>query len=116
VLKREVGVGYSVPPDREAAAEATAAVTRSLIEAIRNTFVYFAQTNPSTPLDGAVLTGGGVHLPGFGQFLASATRLPVTLGNPFDNLSVGKSVSRDMSQGSEYVATLAIGLGSAVAA
>lgn len=116
VLKREVGVGYSVPADREAAAEATAAVTRSLIEAIRNTFVYFAQTNPSTPLEGAVLTGGGVHLPGFGQFLASATRLPVTLGNPFDNLSVGKSVSRDMSQGSEYVATLAIGLGSAVAA
>ncbi len=115
-LKREIGVGYAVPADREAAAEATSAVTRALIESIRNTFVYFAQANPGTPIEGAVLTGGGVHLPGFGQFLASASRLPVTLGNPFDNLSTSKGLGRDLPQGTEYVATLAIGLGSAVAA
>ena len=115
-LKREVGVGYSVPADRELAAEATAAVTRSLIESIRNTFVYFSQTNPSTPLDGVMLTGGAVHLPGFGQFLASATRMSVTLGNPLDNLAVGKGLASSLPQGSEHVATLAIGLGSAVAA
>lgn len=115
-LKREIGVGYAVPADREAAAEATSAVTRTLIESIRNTFVYFGQTSPGTAIDGVVLTGGGVHLPGFGQFLASASRLPVTLGNPLENLSVNRGLTKGLEQGTEYVATLAIGLGSAVAA
>ncbi|MBC7306280.1 MAG: type IV pilus assembly protein PilM, partial [Dietzia sp.] len=81
-VKREVGIGYAVPPERQAAAEAIARPTSALVEAIRNTFVYFQGNNPGAGIEVVVLTGGGCHLPGLGQYLSSANRLPVTLGDP----------------------------------
>lgn len=113
ILKREVGVGYSVPPERQPAAEATVTVTRNIIEAIRNTFVYFAQTHNGAAIDTVLLTGGGSHLPGFWQYLSSASRINVGMANPLENLNVSKSAASNVPAGLESTMALAIGLGSA---
>lgn len=115
-LKREVGVGYTMPPERQAAAQAIAHVTRSLIDSIRNTFTYFTQANAGAVIDGVLVTGGGALLPGFTQYLSSVSRLPVYLANPLDNLDLSKSARANIAAGHEGIATLAIGLGSAVVA
>ncbi len=63
-----------------------------------------------------MLTGGGSHLSGLGQYLASTTRLPAVLGNPLAGLRYGKSVHRDAVDGAESLAAVAVGLAYGVAA
>ena len=115
-VKREVGIGYTVAPDRAAAAEAISAVTQTLIESVRNTLVYYQGNNPGAGIEVVLLTGGGAQLPGFGQYLSSASRLPVTLGNPLANLKMGKSLTLDSFAGFESLVALPIGLAYGVAA
>jgi type IV pilus assembly protein PilM len=115
-LKREIGVGFSVPPDRQPAAEAIGQVVRTLAESVRNTFVYYQSNTPGATIDVLVLAGGGAHLPGLGQYMSSATRLPATLGNPLSTLRQGKSAARDVQPGRESFHALSIGLAYGVAA
>jgi len=115
-VKREIGVGFAVGPDREVAAEAISGVARTLIESIRNTFVYYSGNNPGAGIDGAIMTGGGSHLPGLGQYLSSASRLAVTLGDPLAGLRMGKLVPRDTLNGIESLVALPVGLAYGVAA
>ena len=75
-VKREVGIGYAVGPERADAAEAISTVVRALVESVRNTFVYYASNNPGAGIDVCVLTGGGSHLP------ASASTSPARAGCP----------------------------------
>jgi type IV pilus assembly protein PilM len=114
--KRALGVGATPQPGYEVAAEAIAAVVRTLVESIRNTFVYHASSHPDSPVEMAVLTGGGTHLPGFGQYLASTTRLPAILGNPVQGFDYAGSLRREAIAGSESLAAVAIGLAYGVAA
>ncbi|KGM02904.1 pilus biosynthesis protein PilM [Cellulomonas cellasea DSM 20118] len=116
VIKRTIGVGYAVEAEHEAAAEAVANVTRTLIESVRNTFVYYAGNNPGALIEAVVLTGGGSHLPGLGQYLSSASRLPVTLGDPLAGLKIGKTVARESLTGLESLVALPVGLAYGVAA
>ncbi len=90
-IKREIGVGYATSPELAAAATSVAHVSTSLVEAIRGTLGYYAQSNPQQPVEALVLTGGAVLLPGLGQFIASGTRLPVTLGSPLQHVEIAKS-------------------------
>lgn len=90
-LKREIGIGHGFNPELAPAADSIAHVSTTLVEAIRGTLGYFAQSNPQTPVETLVLTGGAVMLPGLGQFVASATRLPVTLGSPLQHVEVARS-------------------------
>jgi type IV pilus assembly protein PilM len=115
-VKREIGIGYAVPPEWSAASEAVGEVVRSLVEAIRNTFVYFASSNPGSPLDVAVLTGGGAHLPGLGQYLSSASRLPVVLGDPLAAVRPGKAGAAASVKGRESLLAVPVGLAYGVAA
>ncbi|WP_421741425.1 type IV pilus assembly protein PilM [Cellulomonas sp.] len=115
-IKREVGIGYSVSADRAEAAEAVSNVVRTLVEAIRNTFVYYSSNNPGAPLELVVLTGGGAHLAGLGQYLSSASRLQVTLGDPLAGLRSAKTVSREALVGHEAFIALPVGLAYGVAA
>lgn len=116
-LKRQIGIGFAVPPELTDAAEASSHVVRTLIEAVRNTFVYFAQNNPRTAIDVVVLTGGGAHLPGLGQFLSSASRLPVALGDPLEAVAVSRSLGgREAFAGRESLMALPMGLAYGVAA
>lgn len=116
-LKRHLGVGFGVPDDHADAAAAVEAVARSLVEAIRNTFVYYSGNNPGQHIEAAVLTGGGAHLPGFGQYLATATRLEVKLGDPLETVTVARSAGgRESFVGHESLMALPLGLAYGVAA
>lgn len=116
MVKREIGVGFAVGPEQATVAEAITAVTRTLIEGVRNTFVYYSGNNPGAAIEMAVMTGGGSHLPGLGQYLSSAGRLPVTLGDPLAGLRMGKSMPRAALAGFESLVALPIGLAYGVAA
>lgn len=114
-LKRQIGVGYAVPPQLVDASEALKAVTQNLVEAVRNTFVYYSGNNPGVPLEMAVLTGGGAHLPGLGQYLSSASRLAVSLGDPLEAVQVPRA-ARESLAGRESLMAMSIGLAYGVAA
>lgn len=115
-LKRQVGIGFSPPPEHQAAAEAVAAAARVLVEAVRNTFVYYAANHPGSGIDVVVLTGGGAHLPGLGQYLSSSSRLPTMLGDATAGFKFGKLVDRQQLAGQESLIALPVGLAYGVAA
>lgn len=81
-IKRQVGVGLAVPPEMRLAADAIGRASQNLVEAIRNTLVYYAANNPGAAAEIVVLTGGGSRLSGLGQYLSSAARITVTYGDP----------------------------------
>ena len=114
-IKREVGIGFAVPTERMAAAEAIGNVVRPLVEAVRNTFVYYASNHPGAGIDVVVLTGGGAQLPGLGQYLASASRLQVSLADPVGALRIGRSSGVDAARAAG-LAAMPLGLAYGVAA
>jgi type IV pilus assembly protein PilM len=114
-IKRQVGIGYRQPPELAAAAEAVDSAVRPLVEAVRNTFVYYASNHPGAGIDLVLLTGGGAQLPGLGQYLASASRLPITLGDAFGGVRIGKGVA-PMLEGKQSLVALPLGLAYGVAA
>lgn len=109
-VKREVGIGFAVGADLAAASEAVSGIVRPLIEAVRNTFVYYAGNHPGAGIDVVVLTGGGSHLPGLGQYLASASRLPVTIGDPLASMKVAKTIHTDLPSRHPSMMAMPIGL------
>jgi type IV pilus assembly protein PilM len=110
-LKRQIGIGYAVAPEFADAAEALHAVTHNLIEAVRNTFVYYSGNNPGAGIEMAVLTGGAAHLPGLGQYLSSASRLAVTLGDPLQSVQTSRVAGgRDALNGKESLMAMSLGL------
>lgn len=108
-FKRTVGVGNEGPPEQQLARDASIQSTRQLVEGIRNTFVYFAGNNAGQAVQHAVLTGGGAYLPGLGQYLASASRLPVSFGSGLANVRVAKKAQGPLAGQETLVATV-IGL------
>jgi type IV pilus assembly protein PilM len=115
-IKREVGLGYVSAQGHQGAAEAIAEVSGSLVESVRNTLVFYGANNPGAGVGMIVLTGGGAHLPGLGQYLSSTTRLQVVLGDPIGRLRVGKTVDRAALSGYESLTALTVGLAHGVAA
>lgn len=116
-LKRTVGLGMSAQADYAPVQEAITATVRTLVEAIRNTFVYYSSNNPGRPLEGVVLTGGGGHLPGLGQYLATSARVAVSFGDPLETVTVAKSAGgREAFTGRESLLALPLGLAYGVAA
>jgi type IV pilus assembly protein PilM len=115
-IKREVGIGYAVGSDRAVAAEAIGTVVRALAESLRNTFSYYSSSNGGAVINAVVLTGGGSHLPGFGQYLSSASRLPVSIGDPLAGLRSGRAMQRERLNGFESLVALPVGLAYGVAA
>jgi type IV pilus assembly protein PilM len=115
-VKREVGLGQPTTPEQAAASEVIGHVTRGLVEAIRNTFVYYSGNHPGAVLEGVVLTGGGAHLEGLGQYLSSSSRLPVAIGNALQDVALGKGVPPQHLAGRESLVSLPLGLALGVAA
>jgi type IV pilus assembly protein PilM len=115
-VKRAVGIGRPVGAEHAAAGEAISAVVRPLMEAVRNTFVYYASNNPGAGIQTAVLTGGGSQLPGLDRYLASTSRLTVVAGDPLSSLKVAATPElEDLAERSPFLATT-IGLAYGVAA
>lgn len=116
-LKREIGVGFQTRPELAEAAESLTFVTTNLVESVRNTFNFYTGSAEGARIDVVALTGGGAHLPGLGQYLASSSRLNVVLGDPFEALQLAKSSGgRDRFAGHESRMALPIGLAYGVAA
>ena len=109
-LKREFGMDLNAAGNSRMVAEAASHALMPLVEAIRNTLVYVSSSNPGAGVDRIVLTGGGAYLRGFGQALSSATRLPVSIGDPFASMRFGKRVDRNALQGREAEFATVIGL------
>lgn len=114
-VKRDVGLGLAPQPGYEAASEAVTSSARALAEAIRNTFVYYAQNHPGRGIEVVVLTGGGSLLNGLGQYLSTTARLPVVAGQPLAGFRYGKNVDR-AALGAESMVALPVGLAYGVAA
>lgn len=115
-IKRQVGIGFAVPDALKGAAEVVSHVTQQLIEAIRNTIVYYASTHPGAHVELIVLTGGASHLNGLGQYLSSASRLPVTMGTVLGTATVGKGARLESFPAAEATFALPYGLALGVAA
>ena len=109
-VKRSMGLGAAMSPEYQPAQEALGQAARSLVESIRNTFVFYSQANPGAPVEHVIITGGGSQLNGLGQFLASASRTPVSFGNAFARVVPGKKLSRESLTGFEVRAAMAVGL------
>lgn len=115
-LKRHVGVGFAPQAGYEAVAQAIDGTAQAIIEAIRNTFVYYGANHPGAGIDVVALTGGGSHLPGLGQYISSSTRLPVTLGDGLAGFKFGSGLDRSALTGQESLVALPVGLAFGVAA
>jgi type IV pilus assembly protein PilM len=108
--KRQIGIGFAVDPSLKPGADALAITCRALVDAIRNTFVFYSQNNASGPIQHVALTGGGSHLPGLGQFLASAVRLPVSFGDGLSRVKAARSLKSTTMEGRESLLAVSVGL------
>lgn len=114
---RAHGLAAVNAPEMQGAAGPFGDAVKTLVEGIRSSIGFYAQTNPGTPVQVVVLTGGGAPVPGLGQTIASATRMRTLLGNPLDGITVGRKVSAlDYLRGREGTMAMTIGLGLGVAA
>lgn len=114
-IKREVGIGFQPVAGMEAAVEAVRTASTTLVDSVRNTLSYFASNNPGLSIETVVLTGGGAHLPGLGQYVASMVRLPVALADPFSTVRIGKNLDRSALGSISSLFTVSVGLGYGVA-
>lgn len=115
-IKRQVGFGFAVAPAMTPASEAVKAVIGPLVEAVRNTFVYYSSNNPGAGIEALCLTGGGSQLPGLGQALSSASRLPAAYGDALVGMRLGKALPGDQVRAASALMALPIGLAMGVAA
>ncbi|HSK21856.1 MAG TPA: type IV pilus assembly protein PilM [Egicoccus sp.] len=107
-LKREAVLGGDTEVDRIL----TASVDR-YVDEIRSSLDYFRAQPGSERLSGMVLTGGSAGMRGLVERLASNLRLPVTLGNPFQQLRATRTVY-DAEQLETVGPTLATAVGLAL--
>jgi type IV pilus assembly protein PilM len=115
-LKRSVGLraGVIAPEDKLAVATIQE-VTGELIASLRNTLSYFASARQTDVVSGVVLTGGGSLLSGFGEALSESTRLPVTLGDPFESVEMPRRLKGKSGHenGSSFAVAIGLAMGSA---
>lgn len=112
-VKREIGIGLATAPEGLPAKQIIAEVATGLVDAVRNTLVYYASSNPGGAVQQIVLSGGGAFLPGLGQYLASAARVQVVVGEPLSSLPLAKGVD-PRSLGADpatYVVPLGLAMG-----
>jgi type IV pilus assembly protein PilM len=115
-LKRSVGLraGVVAPEDKLAVATIQE-VTIELIASLRNTLSYFAGARQTDFVSRVVLTGGGSLLSGFGEALSESTRLPVTLGDPFESVEMPRRPkgASGNENGSSFAVAIGLAMGSA---
>lgn len=107
----KAGIGMangSVLPENRPAVEVIYEVTRELLNSLRNTLNYFANTRENRQVEHVVLSGGAARLPGFAETLASMTSMTVTIADPFAKVQLGKDAKQ--LAGSPARAAVALGL------
>ena len=63
-----------------------------LIDSIRNTFAFWSNAHPESPVASVILTGGGSRLGGLTLVLSRALGVPTAYGNPFAPVSMNAKV------------------------
>ncbi len=107
----KAGIGMasgSVLPENRPAVEVIYEVSRELLNSLRNTLNYFANTRENRQVEHVVLSGGAARLPGFAETLASMTSMTVTVADPFAKVELGKDAKQ--LAGSPARAAVALGL------
>lgn len=108
-LKRALSLApMAVPQEQEAAVAIVREVTGSLLNSLRNTLGYFANTRHNDPFAGIVLSGGGSQQLGLADALSEMTRIPVVLGDTFGSVDVAKDAAK--GTGSQFGLNVALGL------
>ena len=81
------------------------------VDEIRGSVDYFLATSGSRPLTRLVLSGGGSLAPGLAQKLAAAVRTPVEYGQPFSQLTMGRTgLAPEQIRFVEPLAAIPVGL------
>ncbi|NEM91204.1 type IV pilus assembly protein PilM [Galbitalea soli] len=114
--KRALGLStVGVAVENRPVVEVIYRVAGELLNSIRNTINYFAGTRPQDPVRQIILTGGGSKLIGFAQALGDNTRIPVAAGNPFETITVNRTLAEETARGENdgMVVALGLALGSA---
>ena len=65
-----------------------------MLNSLRNTLNYFANTHAHLNYDGIVLSGGGARLGGFSEALEEVTRVPVAAANPFSTVELSRDLRK----------------------
>jgi type IV pilus assembly protein PilM len=96
-VKRHFGLsGVTRTTDDVRAVAVTREAVGELMQSIRNTVNYFANTRPEEPVRGILLVGGGAALPGLREGLGDSSGLPVALGDPFISARAGRGIGPDV--------------------
>ena len=110
-VKRKLGLAKSVADaDEHRAVQVIYDQANEILGSLRNTVNYFTNVHPEMPVQSIVITGGGAALPGLMNALADVTRLPVSLGDPLANVTLGRGVDEQQLAAARGVAAVAVGL------
>jgi type IV pilus assembly protein PilM len=110
-LKRTMGLRAPIASAEDQAVVGTIhEVASELITSLRNTLSYFAGSRQTDMVSRVILTGGGAALSGFREALSDFTRLPVTLGDPFEAVGVSRRLDGESVRASGGSLAVAIGL------
>lgn len=114
IAKRTLGLGgATVSVENMPAVTIIREVTGNLLNSLRNTLSYFANTRQNEPYSGIVLTGGGAQLLGFSDALSEVTRVPVVSGDTFGTVDVAREAARGTQSQSGLNVALGLALGGA---
>lgn len=95
-LKRQRGLAPATGASEQErrAADVIRESTHELLNSLRNTINYFANTRPNEPIQGIVISGGGSRLGGLVQALGELTRTAVIPADPFAAVEISRALRR----------------------
>jgi type IV pilus assembly protein PilM len=111
-LKRKLGLvkGRATTTEEEVAAIVIHEVTMELLNSLRNTVRYFANTRENMPVTQVILSGGAAQLEGFAAGLSGLTRLPVVEADVSAAVHLGRGLDAHALQQTQGVYSVALGL------
>ena len=110
-MKRALGLATQVATaDEHRVVEVIYQVTSELLNSLRNTINFYANTRPGELVSQIVLTGGGAQLPGLADALGEMTRLPVAPGDPFSSVALSRNLKAEELRQRRSSLSVALGL------
>lgn len=113
-LVRRYGMGSGAPITHDRlVVETVYAAGWELLGSIRDTLSYFTASRRAAPLDGLVLTGSGVEMPGLTRAMSEMTGLPASMPDPIAGVNVARSAGSENTGRQGYATALGLALGTA---
>lgn len=117
-VKRHFGLaGAPQTSDDARAVAVTREAVGELLQSIRNTVNYFANTRTDEPVRGIVLVGGGAQMRGLREGLGESSGLPVALGDAFTSAKTARGIPPEVlrERGSAISVAWSLAVGSRAA-